>query len=92
MSRGFPKHPEHCSSKFTLFRQSKSRELIDLVLLQETRVTFGESNTMEKTLQLLLGFRAQAWMLVVDRVRALSRWSDNVIEPLLIRLGNVSVV
>ena len=43
---GFLKHPEHCSSWLSHFWQSKSRGTIGLILLQETRVTIGESMTI----------------------------------------------
>ena len=53
---GFLKHLEHCSYRFSYFRQSKSRETIDLVLLQKTRVTTGESMTMENLYNSSWGF------------------------------------
>ena len=44
----FPKYMEHCATWFSHFRQNEARGTIDLILLQETRVTIGDSATMEK--------------------------------------------
>ena len=42
---GVPKNPERCAEWFGHFRQRESRGAIDLVLLQETRVSVGEAGS-----------------------------------------------
>ena len=53
---GFPKNPEHCATWFSHFRQSEARGIIDLVLLQETRVTLGEAAPMDNLYNSSWGF------------------------------------
>ena len=52
----FSKHPERCAEWFGHFRQRKSRGAIDLVLLQETRVSVGEAESLNKLYNSTWGF------------------------------------
>ena len=53
---GFPKHPERWGEWFDLFRQRESRGAIDLVLLQEARVSISEPAGLNKLYGTTWGF------------------------------------
>ena len=53
---GFRKHTKRCGEWFDHFRQREAREAIDLVLLQETRVTIGEATGLNKLSNTTLSF------------------------------------
>ncbi|CAI5702020.1 unnamed protein product [Peronospora effusa] len=53
---GFPKHPERCAEWFGHFRQRETQGVIDLVLLQETRVSIVEAARPNKLYSITWGF------------------------------------
>ncbi|CAI5717474.1 unnamed protein product [Peronospora effusa] len=65
---GFPKHPERCEEWFSHFRQRETRGVIDLVLLQETRVSIGEAARLNK-------FYSTTWGFVDKSGR--TRWTES---------------
>ena len=65
---GFPTHPERCAEWFGHFRQRESRGAIDLVRLQETRVSVDEAANLNKLYNTTWGF--------VD-TPGRTRWTDS---------------
>ena len=71
--QGIPKDPLHCAHWFSNFRQHDERRPLDIVMIQETHVSYGEAHGLDSLYCATWGFNS------VEK-RGLKLWSESSIR------------